>query len=124
MATSEGWEQLCVEWRYLLREKYKIPAIHMREIMSPKGTSPAAQWEIERKVDMLRDFILPIRKYTEIGFGCAIDAKHYRQVIDNIVAAARESGLKTRPFKAQVFCTGSNRQTRHELSRCHRRSRR
>ena len=36
IATDEGWNALCAGWRILLREKYKLPAIHMREIMSER----------------------------------------------------------------------------------------
>jgi hypothetical protein len=104
IATDQGWSDLCAAWRILLREKYRIPAIHMREIMSEKGKSPAAAWAMDRKVDMLRDFILLIRKHTEAGFGCAIDARHYREVVRSIEAAAAQEGLKTKPFKAQMFC--------------------
>jgi len=104
MATDQGWNDLCAAWRFLLREKWKLPVIHMREIMSPEGKSPAASWSIERKVDMLRDFILVIRKHTAVGFGCAINAKHYRGVVKDIERAADLEGLKTRAFKAQVFC--------------------
>jgi hypothetical protein len=104
IATDRGWDALCTGWRVLLRETYKIPAIHMREIMSPMGKSPAASWEIDRKVDMLRDFILLIRQHTEAGFGCAIDARHYREVVKTIATVAGQQGLKTKPFKAQMFC--------------------
>jgi hypothetical protein len=104
MATGDGWEALCVGWRFLLREKYKIPALHMREIMSPAGKSPAASWDRDHKVDMLRDFILLIRKHTEVGFGCALDARHYREVVKTIAATADAHGLKAKPFKAQMFC--------------------
>jgi hypothetical protein len=104
IATDQGWDALCAGWRTLLRETYKIPSIHMREIMSAKGKSPAAAWDIDRKVSMLRDFIFLIRKHTEVGFGCAIDARHYRDVVKTIAAGADEYGLKSRPFKAQMFC--------------------
>lgn len=104
MATNDDWNALCIAWRFLLREKWNLPAIHMKEIMSPLGKSPAASWDIERKVEMLRDFILIIRKYTSVGFGCAIDAKHYRKVVKDVEIIAHSQGLKTRPFKAQVFC--------------------
>lgn len=104
MASDEGWNGLCSGWRYLLREKYKIPALHMREIMSPSGKSPAAAWDIDRKLDMLREFILLIRKHTEVGFACALDAKHYREVVKTINTVAAEEGLKTKPFNTQMFC--------------------
>ena len=104
MAADDGWTALCDGWRSLLHEKYKIPALHMREIMSPSGKSPAASWDIDRKIDMLRDFILLIRRHTEVGFGCALDAKHYREVVKTIGAAAAEHGLKAKPFNAQMFC--------------------
>src|SRR5258708_1721290 len=81
MATDQGWSALCDGWRVLLREKYRIPALHMREIMSKAGKSPAATWDIDRKLEMLRDFILLIRRHTEVGFGCALDARHYREVV-------------------------------------------
>src|SRR5436309_930461 len=84
MASDEGWNALCSGWRYLLREKHKIPVLHMREIMSPSGKSPAALWPIDRKLDMLREFIQLIQKHTEAGFGCALDAKHYREVVKTI----------------------------------------
>lgn len=115
IATDQGWSDLCAAWRVLLRETYKIPAIHMREIMSEKGKSPAAAWAMDRKVDMLRNFILLIRKHTEAGFGCAIDARHYREVVRSIEAAAAQEGLKTKPFKAQMFCMARNREARHAL---------
>jgi hypothetical protein len=98
MATDEGWNGLCSGWRYLSHEKYKIPALHMREIISPSGKSPAAAWDIERKLDMLREFILLIRKHTQVGFGCALDAKHYREVVTMIRTAVATEGLKTKPF--------------------------
>jgi len=104
MATGEGWDTLCAGWRVLLREKYKIPALHMREIMSPSGNSPAAAWDIGRKLDMLREFILLIRSHTEAGFGVALDAKHYREVVKTIRAVAAGEGLKARPFNTQMFC--------------------
>ena len=104
IATDQGWDALCAGWRVLLRETYKIPAIHMREIMSPMGKSPAASWDIDRKVEMLRDFILLIRQHTEAGFGCAIDASHYREIVKTIATAADQHGLKAKPFKAQMFC--------------------
>lgn len=104
MSDELGWTSLCQEWRVLLREKWKVPAIHMREIMSPKGKSPAASWDTDKKVSMLRDFIHVIRKHTRVGFGCAIDAKHYREVVKVIEGAAKSEGLKSKPFKAQVFC--------------------
>jgi hypothetical protein len=50
MATPDGWDALCPGWQYLLREKYKIPALHMREIMSNAGkrrdafTRQTAKW--------------------------------------------------------------------------------
>jgi hypothetical protein len=103
MATDEGWNSLCDGWLPLLK-KYGIPAIHMRDIMSPRGKSPAASWDISRKVEMLRDFILLIRKHTDVGFGCAINASHYRRVVAEIIAVADQSGLKSKPFKAQTFC--------------------
>lgn len=104
MASDEGWSGLCSGWRHLLREKYKIPALHMREIMSSFGRSPAAGWDIDRKVDMLREFILLIRNHTEVGFGCALDAKHYRKIVKTISTAAAEAGLKTKPFNTHIFC--------------------
>jgi hypothetical protein len=104
MATDQGWGALCEEWRFLLDEKWKLPAIHMREIMSPLGKSPAASWPKERKEDMLRDFILSIRKHTYVGFGCALDAKHYREVVENLKQTADEQRQKLKPFKAQTFC--------------------
>jgi hypothetical protein len=104
MANGSGWDALCEQWRRLLREKYKIPAIHMREIMSPQGKSPASAWDIERKVEMLREFICAIREHTSVGFGVAIDAKHYRNVVKAIEDAAHDQKRKTKPFKVQLFC--------------------
>ena len=104
MATDEGWSQLCDGWRYLLHEKYKIPAIHMRELMSPKSKSPASQWDMPRKVEMIRAFAMLVRKHTEVGFACAIDAKHYRAVVEEIKKVAHGAGLKVHPFSAQTFC--------------------
>ena len=104
IATDRGWDALCAGWRVLLREKYRIPAIHMREIMSEKGKPPAAKWDMDCKVEMLRDFIVLIRQHTAAGFRCAIDARHYREVIKTIEAVAGQEGLKTKPFKAQMFC--------------------
>jgi hypothetical protein len=98
IATDQGWGDLCAGWRVLLREKYKIPAIHMREIMSEKAKSPAAAWDIDRKVDMLRDFTLLIRKHTEAGFGCAIDARHYREIVKTIATAAATGRFKLSPI--------------------------
>lgn len=103
MSTDKGWDGFCQEWR-ILREKWKLPAIHMREIMSPSGKSPAASWSIDRKLEMLREFILVIRRNTMVGFGCALDAKHYREVVKDIERAAAHQGLNPKPFKAQVFC--------------------
>ncbi len=104
IATDQGWSALCAGWHNLLRETYKIPSIHMREIMSPKGRSPAAAWDIDRKVRMLRDFILLIREHTEVGFGCAIDARHDREVVKTIATVANQNDLKSKPFKDQMFC--------------------
>lgn len=104
MATEEGWNQFCVAWQYLLREKYKIPALHMREIMSPSGKSPAAAWDINRKVDMLREFIFLIRKHAEVGFGVALDARFYREVVKTINLLAAKEGVRTKPFNTQMFC--------------------
>jgi hypothetical protein len=53
ISTDQGWSDLCAGWRLLLRQKYKIPVIHMREIVSEKGKSPAAAWDLDRKVDSL-----------------------------------------------------------------------
>ena len=86
MARDEGWTALCAGWRVLL-EMYGIPALHMREIMSPSGRSPAAVWEIDRKLDMLREFITLIRKHTEVGFGVALDARHFREIVKTIRSA-------------------------------------
>jgi hypothetical protein len=104
MSDDDGWTSLCQEWRFLLREKWKLPSIHMREIMSPKGTSPAASWGINEKVAMLRDFIHVVRGHTTVGFGCALDCKHYREVVKDVQNAAMSEGLRTKPFKAETFC--------------------
>jgi len=33
MAGGDGWGDLCAGWRFPLREKYKIPAVHTHEII-------------------------------------------------------------------------------------------
>jgi hypothetical protein len=79
----------------------------MKAVISPAATtlkSPAAAWDMDRKLDMLREFILLIRKHTEVGFGCALDAKHYREVVKAIDTVGAEEGLKTKPFNTQMFC--------------------
>jgi len=75
VASDSNWDGLCKEWKELLG-KHGIPAVHMREIMSPKGKSPAASWKDEDKVRMIREFIFVIRKYIHTGFGVGLEARY------------------------------------------------
>lgn len=105
VASDAGWDALCEEWRILLQDKYKIPGIHMKEIMSENGNSPASKWPMEEKLKMLADFILVIRKHIHTGFGVSIKAKHYREITKAVHTELVKLGVrKPKKFKAQVFC--------------------
>jgi hypothetical protein len=104
LASDAGWDALCQEWKILL-DKHGIPGIHMREIMSEGGKSPAAKWKMQDKLNMLSEFILVIRKHIHTGFGVSIKAKHYREIIKTVHAELIKTGIKKpKQFKAQVFC--------------------
>lgn len=103
VASDSNWDGLCKEWKELLG-KHGIPAVHMREIMSPKGKSPAASWKDEDKVRMIREFIFVIRKYIHTGFGVGLEARYYRELVKVAAEEARRQGVKTKPFHSQLFC--------------------
>lgn len=103
VSDDESWNSFCIEWKSLLL-KHGLPAIHMKEIMSSKGKSPAANWEMPRKLSMLSEFIFVIRKYVQAGFGIGMDAVHYRSVVAEITEAAKTMGVRAKPFEAKRFC--------------------
>jgi len=103
ISTDAGWSALSADWSILL-EKYSLPGIHMKQIMSSKGNSPAASWDMPKKLEMLAEFILVIRKYVQAGFGVGMDAGHYRSVVESIKRTAKEQGVSLRPFKPKAFC--------------------
>jgi hypothetical protein len=98
-SSDEGWEAFIPEWSALLK-KHALPAIHMKDIVSSKGSSPAAQWAMDKKLAMLEQFIQLIQKHVKAGFGVGLKAAHYRTVVKKL----EHSGLVTNPFHAPVFC--------------------
>ena len=102
IATDAGWESFCKEWKILLN-KHGLSTLHLKEIMSRSGNSPASSWPPEQKDSMLREFIGVIRKHVEVGFAVAIDAKHYRGVADRLEKKCQAQGLKNRSFSAHTF---------------------
>lgn len=104
LASDSGWDSLCQEWKPLL-EKHGLPGIHMKEIMSPKGKSPAALWPMDKKLSMLTEFISVIRKHVQTGFGIGLDAHHYRDIVKCAEDSFKNLGMKSRPFKPPLFAT-------------------
>jgi hypothetical protein len=102
-SSEAGWEALCQEWPILL-QKHEIPVVHMKEIMPERGKSPAASWKMDKKLAMIEEFIGVIKKYMQYGFGIALDAKYYREQVSIVEKAAKEMGIKTKPFQPQIFC--------------------
>jgi len=103
VADSSAWESFCGEWKILLG-KYGLTAIHMREIMSPQGRSPAASWEMPRKLGMLTDFIWLIRKHVHAGFACGLNARNFRETMEVVQGEALKGGYKLHQFQPQTFC--------------------
>jgi hypothetical protein len=93
------WEAFIPEWKTLL-QKHGLPALHMKDIVSAYGKSPAAPWPIDKKLAMLEEFIFVIRKHVKAGFGVGLKAAHYRGVVKKL----EQLGAITKPFQAQVFC--------------------
>src|SRR5579864_2086552 len=97
-SSNAGWDALCAEWKILL-DKHGIPAIHMKEIMPEDGKSPAASWDMPKKLAMISEFIGVIKKHVLYGFGVGLDAKFYRAQIPIVEKAAKELNVKTKAFQ-------------------------
>lgn len=71
------WNAYAEAWGQLL-QKYKIPALHMRELMS--FTGPFKGWERELAKAALAEFIDVIRRNALIGLGVGFDTSHMKSM--------------------------------------------
>src|SRR3989442_13170503 len=67
------WNTYAEAWGQLL-QRYKIPALHMRELMS--FTGPFKGWDREHAKKALAEFIAVIRRNVLIGLGVCFDTKY------------------------------------------------
>jgi hypothetical protein len=77
ISDDDGWSQFSEKWGKLLLQ-YKIPYVHMKEMVHIKGPYKDLGWTPERRDEILNKFIDVIRAHIQAGFCVAVDAKYLR----------------------------------------------
>jgi hypothetical protein len=88
-----GWESLANEWRILLK-KHKLPFMHTSDFLAGEADYRNLKWPVEKRYEVLEEFIGVIRKHTLVGIGVGIDSASYRELTRDV----------QKPKKAHVFC--------------------
>lgn len=79
ISDEDGWSQFSEKWGKLLLQ-HKIPYIHMKEMIHLQGPYKELGWTVERRDEILNEFIDVIRAHIQAGFGVAVDAKYFRSM--------------------------------------------
>ena len=71
------WGEFVEQWRILLK-RHNLPCLHMARLLSRKPPFTHIKWDEDEEKNILREFVVPIRKNTAAFFCVSLDAKHYR----------------------------------------------
>ena len=87
VADNPEWDVLAREWNILLN-KHRIKRLHTADFLTAKSSEYAEyaddKCSHQRRVDILREFFVPIRKHILCAFIVAVDILAYRFVFESV----------------------------------------
>jgi hypothetical protein len=76
---DDGWENFSKDWKEIL-SRNSLPLLHLSKLMRKAPPFDKLGWTEAQRVEILREFVQPIRSHLLAGFGVGLDAKHYRSM--------------------------------------------
>jgi hypothetical protein len=93
LSGDDGWAEFAKEWRILLK-RHGLNSFHTSDFLAGDGEYRPLGLSKERRLEVLKEFITPIRKHVLAGFGVGVDAKYFRKITNQVKKHVRP----------EVFC--------------------